>query len=62
MVFLYIELYSHANATQQREQPMTTSLAHIPDPDSRVEKLAVRLGLKGSGRKTATTERALALF
>lgn len=41
---------------------MATNLAHRPDLDSRVEKLAERLGLKGRGRKTATIERALALL
>ena len=41
---------------------MAINLAHRPDLDSRVEKLADRLGLKGRGRKTATIERALALL
>ena len=62
MVSLYIEGYNRAHATQQQERPMAINLAHIPDLDSRVEKLAGRLGLKGSRRKTATIERALALL
>ena len=41
---------------------MAINLAHRPDLDSRVERLADRLGLKGRGRKTATIERALALL
>ena len=41
---------------------MAINIAHRPDLDSRVEKLADRLGLKGRGRKTATIERALALL
>ena len=41
---------------------MAINLAHRPDLDGRVEKLAARLGLKGRGRKTATIERALALL
>ena len=41
---------------------MAINLAHRQDLDSRVEKLAGRLGLKGRGRKTATIERALTLL
>ena len=41
---------------------MAINLAHRPDLDSRVERLADRLGLKGRGRKTATIERALTLL
>ena len=41
---------------------MAINLAHRPDLDDRVERLADRLGLKGRGRKTATVERALALL
>ena len=41
---------------------MAFNLAHRPDLDSRVEKLADRLGLTGRGRKTATIERAIALL
>ena len=41
---------------------MAINLAHRPDLDSRVERLAERLGLKGRGRKTATIERALTLL
>ena len=43
-------------------RPMAINLAHRPDLDSRVEKLAGRLGLTGRGRKTATIERALVLL
>ena len=46
----------------KRGRPMPINLAHRPDLDSRVEKLAGRLGLTGRGRKTATIERALALL
>ena len=38
---------------------MAINLAHRPDLDNRVEKLAARFGLKGRGRKTAIIERAL---
>ena len=38
---------------------MAINLTHRPDLDSRVEKLASRLGLHGRGRKTAVIERAL---
>ena len=41
---------------------MAINLAHRSDLDSRVERLADRLGLKGRGRKTATIERALTLL
>ena len=41
---------------------MAINLAHRPDLDSRVERLADRLGLKGRGRKTATIERAPTLL
>lgn len=41
---------------------MAFNLAHRPDLDSRVEKLADRFGLMGRGRKTATIERALTLL
>ena len=41
---------------------MAFNLAQRPDLDSRVEKLADRLGLTGLGRKTATIERAIALL
>ena len=39
---------------------MAINLAHRPDLDDRVEKLATRLGLRGRGRKTAIIEQALA--
>lgn len=39
---------------------MAINLAHRPDLDARVEKLAAQLGLAGRGRKTAIIERALA--
>lgn len=38
---------------------MAINLAHRPDLDDRVEKLADRFGLRGRGRKTAIIERAL---
>ena len=38
---------------------MTINIAHRPDLERRVEKLAERMGLKGLGRKTAAIERAL---
>ena len=41
---------------------MAFNLAHRPDLDSRVEKLAGRLGLTGRGRKTETIEQALDLL
>ena len=41
---------------------MAFNLAHRPDLDSRVEKLADRLGLTGRGRKTATIEQAITLL
>lgn len=41
---------------------MAFNLAHRPDLDSRVDKLADRLGLTGRGRKTATIERAITLL
>ena len=46
----------------KRGQPTAFNLAYRSDLDSRVEKLACRLGLTGRGRKTATIERALALL
>ncbi len=39
---------------------MAINIAHRRDLDQRVERLAVRLGLRGRGRKTAVIERALA--
>ena len=62
IAFIYIERYNHVHATQQRGRPMAFNLAHRPDLDSRVEKLADRLGLTGRGRKTATIERAITLL
>ena len=41
---------------------MAFNLAHRPDLDSRVGKLADRLGLTGRGRKTATIEQAVTLL
>lgn len=41
---------------------MTMHLMRRSDLDSRVEKLADRLGLTGSERKTETIERALSLL
>ena len=41
---------------------MAINPAHRPDLDSRVERLADRLGLKGRGRKIATIERAFTLL
>ena len=41
---------------------MAFNLAHRPDLDNRVEKLASRLGLTDRGRKTGTIERALTLL
>ena len=38
---------------------MAINIAHRHDLDERVERLAVRLGLRGRGRKTAVIERAL---
>ena len=38
---------------------MAINIAHRHDLDERVERLAVRLGLRGHGRKTAVIERAL---
>lgn len=39
---------------------MSINLAHKPDLERRVERLADRFGLRGRGRKTAVIERALA--
>ena len=39
---------------------MSINLAHRPDLERRVERLADRFGLRGRGRKTAVIERALA--
>ena len=39
---------------------MAINIVHRPDLDTRVEKLASCLGLRGRGRKTAVIERALA--
>lgn len=41
---------------------MVINLAHRPDLESRVERLADRIGLRGRGRQTAVIERALAAF
>ena len=38
---------------------MAINIAYRHDLDERVERLAVRLGLRGRGRKTAVIERAL---
>ena len=38
---------------------MAINIAHRPDLDARVERLAARLDLRGRGRKTAVIERAL---
>ena len=38
---------------------MAINIAHRPDLDRRVEVLALRLGLRGRGRKTRVIERAL---
>lgn len=38
---------------------MAINVAHRPDLDERVERLAARLDLSGHGRKTAVIERAL---
>ena len=38
---------------------MAINIAHRPDLDARVERLAGRLDLRGRGRKTAVIERAL---
>ena len=62
IAFIYIERYNHVHATQQRGRPMAFNLARRPDLDSRVEKLADRLGLTGRGRKSATIERAITLL
>ena len=39
---------------------MAINLAHRPDLDERVEKLAAQMGFNGRGRKTAVIEKALA--
>lgn len=41
------------------DRVMAINIAHRHDLDERVERLAVRLGLRGRGRKTAVIERAL---
>lgn len=38
---------------------MAINIAHRPDLDERVERLAARLDLRGHGRKTAVIERAV---
>ena len=38
---------------------MAINIAHRPDLDERVERLAARLDMKGRGRKTAIIEQAL---
>ena len=38
---------------------MAINIAHRPDLDERVERLAARLALRGRGRKTAVIDRAL---
>ena len=38
---------------------MAINIAHRPDLDERVERLAGRLRMRGRGRKTAVIERAL---
>lgn len=41
---------------------MAINIAHRPDLDARVEKLASCLGLRGRGRKTTVIERALTVL
>lgn len=38
---------------------MAINLTHRPDLETRIERLASRLGMNGRGRKTAVIERAL---
>ena len=41
---------------------MAINIAHRPDLDERVERLAARLDMRGHGRKTAVIERALGVL
>ena len=56
----YDECYDLRGSCSEEDELVAINIAHRPDLDARVEKLASCLGLRGRGRKTAVIECALA--